>query len=469
MPRCCCVPVAPCAAWRLNALWCKDNAGLSLKADVADKSALVKWQIGPDFAAFGTKRSHPEAVTDTPDNIMHQPHERGVDAEDDPAGGKAVMDSPKRSGRSRWVPIGVVLLVVIGALVLARAMAPRFVRWYVNRTIDQSQLYRGEIGDIDLHLWRGAYSIQDIRIFKEVGLVPVPLFAAERVDFQVQWDAILNRRMVGRILFIRPELNFVQGADDSQSQTGEEGPWLQIIQDLFPFRINSARVEDGAIHFRTTHTDPQVNVYLSNVQATVTNLTNIRDEITPLFSTVQARATAMDHADFEYQMLMNTFSYRPTFQLAVRLLNLDVTELNELTLAYGAFDFERGWFDLVIELDAKEGQLQGYVKPLFRDMQIFSMRPLLEGDPVQFFWQALLGAGGLVFRNLPRDQFGTVIPLEGDVADPETNVIAVVVNVLRNAFVRAYLPRLEGVAPDIDWLQFRPAELTDPVSAAPVQ
>ena len=33
-------------------------------------------------------------------------------------------------------------------------------------------------------------------------------------------------------------------------------------------------------------------------------------------------------------------------------------------------------------------------------------------------------------------------------------------NVLRNAFIRAYLPRLQGTAaPDIDWLQFGPPEL----------
>ena len=408
-------------------------------------------------------------MTDTQENITRARGDDSVPAEQ--PGEREQTQAKKRSTRrrSRWWTIGIVLLVVVGALVAARAVAPRFVRWYVNRTIDQSVLYRGRIGDIDLHLWRGAYSIQNVRIFKEAGLVPVPLFAADRVDFQIQWDALLNGSIVGRVLFVRPELNFVQGADESQSQTGAEGPWLQIIQDLFPFRINSAVVRDGSIHFRTTHTDPQVDVYLSNVEATVRNLTNIREELTPMFSTIEATATAMDHADFEYQMMLDPFSHRPTFQLAVRLLNLDVTKLNELTQAYGAFDFEQGWFDLVIEMDAKEGQLVGYIKPLFRDMRIFSMRPLMEGDVVEFFWQALVGATGMVFRNHPRDQFGTFIPLEGDLSDPQTNIFSVVLNVLRNAFIRAYLPRLEGVAPDIDWLEFQPGKVTDPASAAPIQ
>ena len=48
-------------------------------------------------------------------------------------------------------------------------------------------------------------------------------------------------------------------------------------------------------------------------------------------------------------------------------------------------------------------------------------------------------------------------------------MLATVGNVLYNAFVRAYLPRLEGVAPDLDGLQFGPGEVTDPVSVGDQQ
>src|SRR5688572_18734542 len=225
---------------------------------------------------------------------------------------------------------------------------PTAVAWYVNRTIDQSPLYDGKIGDVDIHLWRGAYSIEDVRLIKTTGAVPVPLFSSRRVDFQLEWGALLHARAVGRVAMIEPELNFVDSAKDSEDQTGEGGPWLDIIQDLFPFKINSAVVTRGQIHFRAPEANPPVDVYLTHVEATVTNLGNIRDETTPLVSTVTARALAMDHAKFEYEMKLDPFSYRPTFQLAVRLLGLDVTKTNNLARAYGAFDFERGFFDLVI-------------------------------------------------------------------------------------------------------------------------
>src|SRR5205823_12300520 len=134
------------------------------------------------------------------------------------------------------------------------------------------------------------------------------------------------------------------------------------------------------------------------------NLTNIRSETNPLLATVQASGLIMDQARLEYKMTLDPFSYRPTFHMALRLLGLDVTKINELALAYGKFDFKRGWFDLVVEADSKEGAMSGYVKPLFRNLKVFSLtQDVKEDNVLQFFWQALVGFATTVFKNQPRD------------------------------------------------------------------
>jgi len=335
----------------------------------------------------------------------------------------------------------------------------------VNRTLDRNPLYDGRIDQVQIHLWRGAYSIEGIRISKTTGNVPVPFFAAKRVDFAIQWNALLHRRLVGRVLMEEPELNFVDAPGEGEKQSGAGGPWLQMIRDLFPFDINSAVVKDGSIHFRTFKAQRPVDVYLSHVEASIDNLSNIFDETNPLVSTVQATAVAMDHAKLEYKMTLDPFSYRPTFHMTLRLLGLDVTKLNDFALAYGKFDFKRGWFDLVVETDAKEGQLTGYLKPLFRNLKVFSLTEDLKEDNVlQFFWQALVGAATSALKNFPRDQFGTLIPFKGDVSQATSiDLMATVGNVLRNAFVRAYLPRLETER-SIEGLQFEPPEFTELIS-----
>jgi len=165
----------------------------------------------------------------------------------------------------------------------------------------------------------------------------------------------------------------------------------------------------------------------------------------------------MDQAKLEFKMSLDPFSYRPTFQLALRMLGLDVTKLNELSLTYGKFDFKRGWFDLVVEANSKEGQINGYVKPLFRDLKVFSVtEDMKEGDVLQFFWQALIGAATSALKNYSRDQFGTLIPFTADASrGTTTDIVATIGNLLRNAFVRAYLPRLEPIeSPMENDLQF---------------
>jgi hypothetical protein len=371
-----------------------------------------------------------------------------------------------KKGRRRW---GKGLLIAGGVLIVlliaARIALPRFLLWYVNRTINQSELYEGNIGDIDVSLWRGAYAIKQIRLNKVTGNVPVPLYSAERVDLALQWSALREGKLVGQIVMQRPELNFVDGESDSEDQTGAGGPWLQIIQDLFPFKINSCLIHDGSVRFRAFSTKPPVDVYLSELEGSIENLTNIRDEVTPLVSTVHVDGLAMDQAKFEYEMKLDPFSYRPTFQLALRLIGLDVTKTNDLARAYGNFDFEGGWFDLVIELNAREGGLEGYVKPLFRDLKVLSLKKdIPEDNVIEFFWEALVGITTGILRNPPRDQFGTNIPLSGSLNNPQTDLLATIGNVLRNAFIRAYLPRLEAGATDIDDLHFAPGSVSDPVT-----
>jgi hypothetical protein len=387
------------------------------------------------------------------------------------------MDEAEHNGKKKvgkhpwWRRIGIGLLVLVVVLIGLRLAAPAWVRWYVNRTIDRDPLYDGTIGSVELHLLRGGYTIHDIQLNKTTGNVPVPFFKASRVHLRLEWGSLLAGKVVGRVSMDDPELNFVDsqkgGTAEQSGGEGGGGPWLAMIRDLFPFKINTVKVRNGSIHFRAFDSDPPVDVYLSQIYGSIENLTNIHDEITPLVTTVEAKGLAMGQAEFEYKMKLDPFSYKPTFQMGVKLVGLDVTQVNALSQAYGKFDFERGYFDLVVELDAKEGSLEGYVKPLFRDVQVLDIvKDAKKDKPLEYFWEALVGVGSQLLKNQRRDQFGTMIPLSGSLEGPHPNVLATVGNVLRNAFIRAYLPRFEGVAKDATQLEFGEPQ---PLDTRPVQ
>jgi hypothetical protein len=126
------------------------------------------------------KHSKASARSETPDNSP------------DTSAEKSPEQARRKKRRSRWRFVLPALGVLVVLLIAARVAAPSFVRWYVNRTIDQSPLYDGKIGDVNIHLWRGAYSIEDVRLNKVTGNVPVPLFAAKRIDLAIEWNALLH-------------------------------------------------------------------------------------------------------------------------------------------------------------------------------------------------------------------------------------------------------------------------------------
>jgi hypothetical protein len=245
-----------------------------------------------------------------------------------------------------------------------------------------------------------------------------------------------------------------------------------MLTDMFPLRINQVDVINGSVTFHAYHKDPQVDLHVSKLNLQINNLTNIRDEVAPLITTVKAEALVMDQAPCQFDMKLDPFSYYPTFELRFRLLGLDVTKLNSLTRAYGMFDYEQGYFDLVIQLKASEGLLEGYVQPLFRHISIINVRSdMAHGNIVKLFWEALLGSVAEVFKNQPRDQFATRIPLVGTLKQPQPAILQTLGNVLRNAFVRAYLPKLPPDPDDLtpinqqnNILQFKTGSILDPAA-----
>jgi hypothetical protein len=348
---------------------------------------------------------------------------------------------PRRRRLLRRLLVAFLLLVALA--VAARIALPSYLKAYVNRVLDQSPDYDGQVGDIEVHLWRGAYAVDELEIVKTTHAVAVPFFEARRVAFRLDWDSLLHGSLRGKILMESPRLNFVDGESEEDTQTGEDQPWLAMLDQLFPFRIDKARIKDGEIHLHTFHVKPAVDVYLSDVQATVTNLTNVEDKVDPLMARVEATGTAMDSGKFNFEMSLDPSSYRPNFSLAMRLLDLDVTRLDALTRAYGDFDFAAGRFDLVVEVSTKNGFVDGYAKPLFRHLQVLSVRDFQTDDPLQILWEALVGAVSTVFKNQSRDQFGTSLSISGNLDNPRTSILEIVGNILRNAFVRAYLPKFD--------------------------
>lgn len=379
--------------------------------------------------------------------------------------------TPRAPSKRRKTGLTLVLSIVVLTVLAMRLYLPSLITAYLNGLLQRNPLYRGRIEEVKLNLWRGAYSVRGVHISKTTGSVPVPFITAQSVELALEWRSLIHGQIVGRLEIDRPELNFVDSSEDGETQTGGDGAWMALIDALFPFRINTALIRDGAVNLRTYEGPVPIDVHLSDIQISVSDLGNVRNETRPLVASVHASALVMDQARCECHIQLDPSSYHPTFHLSARLLGLDVTLLNDFARHYGAMDFERGWFDFVVEADAKEGILKGYAKPLFRELRILDVKSDFEdGKILEGIWQGVLSVVAFLFKNHDRDQFGTLIPFQGNLTGgTNTDLLAVFLNILRNAFIEAYLPRFEGRREEAGFLEFQAHEPYGNTQTMPAQ
>lgn len=338
---------------------------------------------------------------------------------------------------TQWVFVLVILLITI------RIALPFAVKAYVNHKLNASHDYTGKIGDLEMRLWRGGYRIYQIQILKKSGSVPSPLFSASELDLSIDWRELFHGSLVGEIFLRQPHVNFVTGPTPAQKQTGGDERWDKMLESLFPFDLNRVEISDGQIHFQDPSAKPPVDIYLSKISATATNLTNARDLKQKLPSGLTATASTLGGGALNLQLQMNLVEAKPAFEMNCGLTNVDLVALNDFLRAYGKFDVARGTFSFYTSIASADGAYDGYLKVFFSNLDIFEWDKERKKNILEVFWQAIVGGVTVVFKNHPKDQLATKIPISGSYTNSSIGIWTATATLLQNAFIHALVPKLD--------------------------
>jgi hypothetical protein len=133
----------------------------------------------------------------------------------------------------------------------------------------------------------------------------------------------------------------------------------------------------------------------------------------------------------------------PDFALAASIENTQMRAMNNLLRAYGNFDVVQGFFSVYTEFRVKNGAVRGYVKPLFKEMDVYDARQDREKNIFQKVYEGLVGGASKLLENIPRDEVATKATISGRLEDPQASTWQVLVNLLQNAFFNSILPGFE--------------------------
>ena len=134
----------------------------------------------------------------------------------------------------------------------------------------------------------------------------------------------------------------------------------------------------------------------------------------------------------------------PNFDVGVRVEEVDVTRLNDLFRAYGRFDTAAGYFFLYSELDANDGVVTGYIKPLFKDLKVYDKQQDKEKSLARKMYERVVGGVAKVLKNRPREEVATKAEVLGRIDNPQVGTLAALVRLVQNAFFKAILPGFDA-------------------------
>ncbi len=133
----------------------------------------------------------------------------------------------------------------------------------------------------------------------------------------------------------------------------------------------------------------------------------------------------------------------PDFDMHVKIEGTQLRSLNDLLRTYGDFDVTAGQFSLFSELAVKNGDVSGYIKPFFKDITVYDARQDKGKSVFHKMYEGLVGGAAYVLQNRSREEIATKTEISGSLSDPNFNTWETVVNLLKNAFVKALLPGFE--------------------------
>lgn len=342
------------------------------------------------------------------------------------------------------------LVALTLVFIVVRLLLPGWIRHHLDQRIGHMGTYHGSMADIDLHIWRGSYTIHNLRIDKIGAPSNEPFLIAPRTEITVSYSALLHGHLRGEVDFYDATVNFIAGKSESESQTGRGVNWSNALNILIPTEIDEIRVKNGTARFLNIASSPRVDLTMNDVNSTITNLAEAKDQHGARMAELHATATILGDAPLETNATFDPANRFGDFTYHIRVTHIQLVRANALARAYTGLDFAAGTGDFTMELKAMNGYIEGYAEPVFKDLQMFSWKKDVQEEkkgPIKLLYEAAAQGVVSMLKSPSKDQLVTKVPINGRIGEGKIDEPQAILDVLRDAFFQAYKSQLDHLSP----------------------
>lgn len=227
------------------------------------------------------------------------------------------------------------------------------------------------------------------------------------------------------------------GAEKRRAEKAKKAAKTVSNKPGLDLRIDTLTLSKCTFGIENRESSPAYRVFLSDTDLHLSNLSNHFSQ-----GAAHARVTGMFMGNGATNA---TATFRPEtngadLDLHLKIADTQLTSMNSLLRAYGNFSVTAGLFSLVTELHVKNNMVNGYIKPFFKELRV---RKEPKKGPLHRVYEVLIEGVAKLLENRPRKEVATKADISGPLASPKTSTVQILVELLRNAFFKAILPRFE--------------------------
>jgi hypothetical protein len=202
-------------------------------------------------------------------------------------------------------------------------------------------------------------------------------------------------------------------------------------------QVDNLTLSHSQIGFVNKSATPSYRLFLTDVNLGLKNLSNQSGQGRSEF---QARGAFMGSGTTNLSGNFRAAATPADFQVHLKLDNARLPDLNRFLKASTGVDVAEGLFSVYTELTVKNGRVEGYLKPLIRDLKIYDKQK----DQGKSFGKRVelhvLQVLATLFKNHSTKTVATVTRISGSTTDPKTNEWEAIRKLIGNGLSKAILP-----------------------------
>ena len=163
--------------------------------------------------------------------------------------------------------------------------------------------------------------------------------------------------------------------------------------------VEEARIREGSFTLFDETTKPSYHLGLTNADVTIRGYSNQESKRR---GSASLRGLFMDSGNAAIDATFDSASQTADFDMYVRLEDAKLVDMNDVLRAKGGFDVVGGVFSFYSEIAVKNGHVDGYVKPFFRDLDVYARSQDAKKPIGQQAYEMMVGVAGSVLENRSR-------------------------------------------------------------------